>query len=87
MVELQTLALVDREDTDAVGGRILDGLAANGFLPFADKGINVGAVVEREFVQLVVEGTDVGAPCWRGCWSFGLCRRCGRPLWPPVKSG
>ena len=52
---------MDGEDADAVGGRILDGFAANGFLPFKDEGINVGAVVEREFVQLVVEGTDVGA--------------------------
>ncbi len=61
MIELQPLALVDREDADAVGGCILDGLAADGLVPFTDKGINVGAVVEREFVQLVVEGTDVGA--------------------------
>ena len=61
MVEFQTLALVDGENADAVGGSILDGLAANSFLPFMDKGINVGAVVEREFVQLVVEGTNVGA--------------------------
>ena len=60
MVELQTLALVDGEDADAVGSCVLNGLATDGFIPFTDKGINVGAVVERELVQLVVEGTDVG---------------------------
>ena len=60
VLELQALALVDGEDADAVRLGALDGLGADGLLPFADEGGDVGRLVLREFVQLVVEGADVG---------------------------
>ena len=54
MVKLQSLAFVDGQDADAVGLGALYGLAADVFLPFADKGIDVRRVVLDKLVQLVV---------------------------------
>ena len=59
VVELKALALVDGENADAVSGNALYGLAADGLFPFKNKSIDISTVVEREFVQLVVERTNV----------------------------
>ena len=60
MIELQSFTFVNGQDADAAVRIALYGLAANGFFPFADKGIDVRRVVLRKLVQLVVERTDIG---------------------------
>ena len=59
VVVFETLALVDRENADAVLFAVLDGLTAERLLPLGHKGVDVSAVFLRKLVQLVVEGTDI----------------------------
>ena len=60
-VELQALALVDRQDAQAIVPRALDGFTTDGRLPFADEIVDIGAIVKRKLAQLVIERTNVSA--------------------------
>ena len=59
MFELQSFTLMNGQDAYSVAYIALDSLATDGFVPFVYKGINIRRIVLREFVQLVVEGSDI----------------------------
>ena len=61
MAELQSLTLVNGQDAHAMCTVALNGLAADGLVPLADKGVNVRRVVLCKLVQLVVEGAEIRA--------------------------
>ena len=59
VAELQSLRLVYRQDAHAAGLVALDGLPADGRFPLADKGVDIGGIVLRKLVQLVVECAEI----------------------------
>ena len=61
MAELQSLTLVDGQNAHAMRAVALNGLAADGLVPLADKGVNVRRVVLCKLIQLVVEGAEIRA--------------------------
>ena len=57
--KLQSFALVDGEEADAVGNIALDGAIFKIGVPLEEHGIEIGCVVGEESVQTVVKRTDI----------------------------
>ena len=55
MVKLQSLALVDGDEPDAVDLAALYGLLVQGGIPFFEKTVDAGCVVREVFSELVEE--------------------------------
>ena len=61
MIELQSLALVDGQDAQAVNLVALDGFLVELLVPVFDEGIGTGAVVLGKIAEEVEELADIGA--------------------------
>ena len=60
MIELQSLRLMDRDQTDAIDHIALDCLATERLIPFIQERVDVRRVLIDKRCQLVIEGTDIG---------------------------
>ena len=60
MVELQSLRLMDRDQTDAIDHVALDRLATERLIPFIQERVDVRRVLVDKRCQLVIEGTYIG---------------------------
>lgn len=59
MVVLQSLALMDGQQSDAIVHTALDGFLVERVVPFVEEVVNVGHVVFEILGQLVEEGEDI----------------------------
>ena len=60
MVELQSLTLVDGDETDTISGIAMDALFMDGIVPFRQEGLDVAAIICQIAIQLVIERADIG---------------------------
>ena len=59
MVILQSLRFMDGYQSDAIRLVALNGLAADGLIPFRQETVNVGSILAHEVGQMIVEGTEI----------------------------